>query len=190
MKQITYTDLLSRPKLRTIMKNNKESRLQQQCVYWFRVQYPQYARLLTHPINEGSDHTSQDRRRQAIHKAEGTIAGVPDLLLFVPADYIVPVDEHTTVKAHSYHGLGIEMKTKTGRQSQEQKDFQKMYEAAGYKYVVVRSLDDFKNVVNEYLSFVADAVALDIRETHRALIEAQDKRELAYFKKVIGKKEE
>lgn len=171
-----------------IMRNNKESRLQQQCVYWFRVQYPQYARLLTHPINEGSDHTSQDRRRQAIHKAEGTIAGVPDLLLFVPAQYHITLDGHITIETHTYHGLGIEMKTKTGRQSQEQKDFQKMFDAAGYKYVVVRSLEEFKSIVGEYLSFVVFWRADSICETHQALIDAQNKRELAFFKKVVGKK--
>ena len=172
------------------MKNNKESILQQQCVYWFRVQYPQYAKLLTHPINEGSDHTSQDRRRQAIHKAEGTVAGVPDLLLFVPAQYHTTVDGHAIIiQTHSYHGLGIEMKTKTGRQSQEQKDFQKMFEAAGYKYVIVRTLDEFKSVVNEYLSFVEAWCDSNICDTHQALIKAQDARELAYFKKVVGKKD-
>lgn len=171
------------------MKNNKESILQQQCVYWFRLQYPQYAKLLTHPVNEGSDHTSQDRRRQAIHKAEGTVAGVPDLLLFVPAQYHTTVDGHAIIiQTHSYHGLGIEMKTKTGRQSQEQKDFQKMFEAAGYKYVIVRTLEEFKSVVNEYLSFVEAWCDSNICETHQALIKAQDARELAYFKKVIGKK--
>ena len=62
--------------------NHEESKLQQACVSWFRAQYPQYAMLLVHPINEGSGHTSIDRRRQGIHKAEGAVAGVPDLILF------------------------------------------------------------------------------------------------------------
>lgn len=160
------------------MKNNKESILQQQCVYWFRVQYPQYAKLLTHPINEGSDHTSQDRRRQAIHKAEGTVAGVPDLLLFVPAIMV----------ESCWRGLGIEMKTPTGRQSQEQKDFQKMFEAAGYKYVIVRTLDEFKDCINQYMASVTACCKNKIAKAHEELIKAQDARELAYFKKVIGKK--
>lgn len=67
--------------------NHQESKLQQQCVAWFRAQYPQYAMLLIHPINEGSGHSQTDRRRQGIHKAEGAVAGVPDLILFMPSDY-------------------------------------------------------------------------------------------------------
>lgn len=189
MKQITYADLLSRPKLRTIMKNNKESRLQQDCVYWFRVEYPHFAMLLTHPINEGSDHTSQDRRRQAIHKAEGTVPGVPDLLLFLPAMYVEKESNSpSTIAGNTYYGLGIEMKTPTGRQSQEQKDFQKMFEAAGYKYIIVRTLDDFKEVINDYIEHACSWIKFNVAEVHRKLVKARNERELAYFKKVIGKK--
>ena len=80
MNKTTYADLLGRPKLRNVMKQYEESRLQQQCVSWFRAQYPEYAMLLTHPINEGNRGT---RTQGAIHKAEGTVAGVPDLLFFI-----------------------------------------------------------------------------------------------------------
>jgi hypothetical protein len=160
------------------MKSNKESQLQQQCVYWFRVQYQQYAMLLTHPINEGSDHTSQDRRRQAIHKAEGTVAGVPDLLLFMPAVY----DGTTSF------GLGIEMKTPTGRQSQEQKDYQQMFESAGYRYVVVRTIEEFKQVVNDWIAHVTPERRRLIASAHVELVKARNQRELDYFKKVIAKK--
>ena len=53
--------------------NHEESLLQQACVSWFRAQYPQYAMLLVHPINEGSGHTSMDRRRQGIRNPKGMI---------------------------------------------------------------------------------------------------------------------
>ena len=43
------------------------------------------------------------------------------------------------------------MKTEKGRQSPEQKAWQKKAEAHGYKYVVIRSLDDFIETVNAYL---------------------------------------
>ena len=188
MNKTTYADLLGRPKLRAIMKNNKESRLQQQFVYWFRTQYPEYAMLMTHPINEGSGHSEIDRKRQAIHKAEGTVAGVTDLLLFLPAEYRKPFGHDGMELVFHYHGLGIEWKTPTGRQSQEQKDFQKMFEAAGYKYVVVRTLDEGREVVNDYIAHVLDWIIDRIRNARKELIKAQDARELAYFKKVIGKK--
>ena len=76
---------------------HKESDLQIKCVRWFRYQYPQYAMLLTHPINEGSGHTAKDRLRQGIHKAEGAVAGTADLLFFMPAIF----DDIT------FHGLAI-----------------------------------------------------------------------------------
>ena len=160
------------------MKNNKESRLQQQFVYWFRTQYPHYAMLMTHPINEGSGHSELDRRRQAIHKAEGAVAGVPDLLLFMPAVY----DDQI------YFGLGIEWKTATGRQSQEQKDYQKMFESAGYKYVVVRTLDDGKKVANDWIAHVTADRRRNIASVHVEIIKAQDQREKELFYKIIGKK--
>lgn len=77
--------------------NHEESKLQQECVAWFRTQYPEYAMLLIHPINEGSGHTQMDRRRQGIHKAEGAVAGAPDLLFFLPSYCPVEGDNGQTV---------------------------------------------------------------------------------------------
>lgn len=158
--------------------NNKESILQQQCVYWFKTQYPHYAMLMTHPINEGSERSEKDRRRQVIHKKEGTVAGVPDLLLFMPAVY----------DGIAIFGLGIEMKTPTGSQSQQQKDYQKMFEAAGYRYIVVRTLEKFKQVVNDWIAHVESDRRRNIASAHVELINAQDQREKDFFLKVIGKK--
>ncbi len=78
-----------------------------------------------------------------ILKAEGVVAGVADLILFV---------------AHrGYHALCIEMKTDKGRQRDTQKAWQHDVEAQGYKYIICRSLDDFKKQVIGYLwgAFVA-----------------------------------
>ena len=183
MNQTTYADLLSRPKLRAIMRINKESILQQQCVYWFRAQYPQYAMLMTHPINEGSDHSALDHRRQVIHKKEGTVAGVPDLLLFLPSK-----QTDSDFATRYYHGLGIEMKMPKGSQSQEQKDYEHIFTAAGYYYVVVKSLDAFKNVVNMWIAGVDPARRQLVASAHVELIKEQNQREQEFFKKVIGKK--
>lgn len=176
--------------------NHEESRLQQQCVAWFRAQYPQYAMLLTHPINEGSGHTTTDRRRQGIHKAEGAVAGVPDLILFMPSEFA-----EFTYEADSkgkkipimglikiYHGLGIEMKTKAGRQERSQKDFQKLFEAAGYKYFIVRSFDDFQKVIKEYIGNSPLDRTDSIRTAHAEITKAAEQREREKFYKVIGKK--
>ena len=48
-------------------------------------------------------------------------------------------------------GGSIIMKTKTGKQSDYQKDYQKRVEAEGGKYAVCRSLEDFIAVVDTYL---------------------------------------
>ena len=48
--------------------------------------------------------------------------------------------------------MGIELKTKTGRQSDHQKAYQKEFDSIGAKYVVCRSLEEFIEVVNGYLA--------------------------------------
>lgn len=154
--------------------NHEESRLQQQCVAWFRAQYPQYAMLLTHPINEGYKNT---RVSGAIHKAEGTVAGVSDLLLFLPAVFEMPV-----------MGLGIEFKTEKGTQSQQQKDFQKMFVAAGYEYVVVRSFEEFKSVITDWIAHVIIARKRVVKEIYNEIVKEQEERERKRFYKIIGKK--
>ena len=53
-----------------------------------------------------------------------------------------------------YPFCGIELKIKTGRQSEHQKEYQKEFESIGAKYVVVRSLDEFIKVANDYLKDV------------------------------------
>ena len=110
-----------------------ESNLQIACVRWFRLQYPSIAPLLFSVPNGGR----RDAVTGAIIKAEGAVAGVSDLLLLLPSK--------------NYHGLCIEMKTKTGKQSDAQKVWQKAVEEAGYKYVVVRDRGNFVFEVDLYL---------------------------------------
>ena len=70
-------------------------------------------------------------------KAMGVRAGFPDLIL--------------CVARHGYHGLFVELKTDKGRQTDNQKYYQCVLEEQGYRYVVVRSLEEFINVINDYL---------------------------------------
>ena len=70
-------------------------------------------------------------------KQMGVRAGFPDLILLIPNRF--------------YPFCGIELKAKTGRQSENQKAYQKEFESIGAKYVVVRSLDEFIKVVDNYL---------------------------------------
>lgn len=156
---------------------HEESNLQQECVAWFRSEYPQYAMLLTHVPNEGNG----NRITGSIRKAEDVVPGVPDLLLFMPANF--STDEITQM----YYLLGLEFKTKKGNQSQVQKDFQKIFEAAGYMYVIIRSKEQFKEVINNYIAHVAPVRRQSIASAHVEIVQAKERKEKAHFYKVIGK---
>ena len=115
---------------------HKESAIQRSCVQWFRLQYPELRLLLFAVPNGGG----RSKIEASIMKGEGVVSGVSDLILLVPNE-----------KAHA---LCIEMKTpsKTSRQSDNQKKWATAARDNGYDYAVVRSLDEFRWVVNDYLS--------------------------------------
>lgn len=114
-------------------QGHAEDDLQMQCVRWFRLQYPQLARLLHHSPNGGK----RNVREGARFKQMGTQAGFPDLILLVASQ--------------GYHALLLELKTRTGRQQDSQKEYQQLAEAQGYRYVVIRSLEAFMDEVNTYM---------------------------------------
>lgn len=110
-----------------------ESHLQQICVRWFRLQYPHLALNLFAVPNGGARKIIE----ASIMKAEGTTAGVSDLILLHPSK--------------RYHALCIEMKTEKGRQQPSQKLWQKAVENRGYKYIIVRSLEQFRDEITAYI---------------------------------------
>lgn len=111
----------------------EESKIQQACIRWFRLQYPQLQLLLFAVPNGGN----RDAITGAIMKREGVVRGVADLILLVPCK--------------GYASLCIEMKKPKGKQSESQIMWQKEAERARNKYVVCKSLDDFMSVIGEYL---------------------------------------
>lgn len=70
-------------------------------------------------------------------KRQGVKAGVSDVLLLIPKK--------------GFASLCLEFKTKTGKQSQHQKDFQKQAEMCGSKYVIVRSVKEAIDEMRFYL---------------------------------------
>lgn len=114
---------------------HSESRLQQSCVRWFRLAYPEYSWCLISVPNGVATSATQGR----ILKAEGMVAGASDLLLLVPR--------------HGFGCLCLEFKTKDGRQSDSQKIWQRETEKVGNKYVIIRSFDQFRAVTEEYLGY-------------------------------------
>ena len=91
--------------------------------------------MLFHIPNEGNRDSKTDG---AYRKALGLVSGVSDLILLIPRG--------------KFHALCIEMKTDVGRQSPAQVEWQSKVEAQGFRYEVVRSLEEFKRLINEYLS--------------------------------------
>lgn len=124
--------ILATQKYRTRPKD-EEHRIQCQCVRWFFLQYPKLRGRLFAVPNGGK----RDVTTAAKLKAEGVVAGVADLILLV--------------RNSKYGALLIEMKTSSGRQSESQKQWQKIV-GGDYKYVVCRSVEDFINKVNSYLN--------------------------------------
>lgn len=162
--------------------HHKESDLQIRCVRWFRIQYPAFARLLEHPKNEGNG----DRVQGAIAKAEGVQAGVADLILHVPSVsnfWKGEIQEEPV----TYHSLAIEMKTKTGSQSPEQKLFQRYFEAAGGQYVIIRTFENFMAVVNSYMSDVPYAVSEAIKSVHQEIERETTEAARAELQRIINK---
>ena len=117
------------------MGRHNESRLQTACVTWFRMQYRNLAKLLFAVPNGGG----RSKVEAGIMQGEGVTSGVSDLILLVARG--------------GYNGLCIEMKTeaRSSKQSDNQKAWQELVEAQGYKYVVCRSLDQFMSEINNYL---------------------------------------
>jgi len=113
-----------------------EDKLQINCRYWFDCQYPQYALLLHHSPNEGK--LMQHDRDGAKRKAMGMRAGFPDFIFLKPN------------KQYAY--LAIELKSEKGRQTDHQKDYQQAVECSGGKYVIIRSIEQFIDTINDYLN--------------------------------------
>lgn len=110
-----------------------ESQIQHDCLTWFRLQYPKLALLMFAVPNGGR----RDAKSGARMKYEGVVKGVADLILLIPKK--------------GYASLCIEMKTLRGKQSDNQKEWQREAEKYRNRYVVCHSLQEFMNEVNSYL---------------------------------------
>jgi len=105
----------------------QEADLQASIVNYVRTNYPQV--LLFSIPNEAT------YRRRGYFKKLGMLSGVSDLILV----FLNGI-------------LFIECKAPKGRQSTEQINFQKRVEALGFKYFIVKDLDESKNIINNELN--------------------------------------
>lgn len=111
----------------------RESELQTASVRWFRLAYPRLAGVFFAVPNGGSRNAREARNM----KAQGTMAGVSDLILLKSSG--------------GYGALCIEMKAGKNGQTEYQRMFEQSATEAGNKYVVCRSFDEFRNVIENYL---------------------------------------
>lgn len=133
---MTFEELLNEEKRKKARKipSDDEHRIQCACVRWFRLEYPKLKDILFAVPNAAR----RSARNGAYMKDEGMLPGVADLILLKSNRF--------------YGGLAIEMKKPGEYQRPAQKEWQKECEAAGNKYVVCRSLDEFMKVITEYIN--------------------------------------
>lgn len=103
-----------------------EDQLQAQIFQWHWNNRPQERRLLFHVNNK-----ARNKIEGAKFKAMGVVSGVSDLIYLKPGG--IPIF--------------IELKTETGTQSPDQKQWELQVRASGYHYVIVRSLEEFQKIL-------------------------------------------
>ena len=112
----------------------EESRIQIECVRWWKYAFPLYKSCLFAIPNEGK-RTPQAGKRD---KDLGVLSGVSDLFLMLARK--------------GYYGLFLECKAPKGSLSENQKDFGLRAVNNNYSYHVFRSFDQFKLIVENYMS--------------------------------------
>jgi hypothetical protein len=105
-----------------------ESQLQQTCFMWFHNEaYKDQRGRLYHNYNN-----PPNAIQGAMLKGLGLTKGVADLTYLLPDGKM----------------LFIEMKTEIGIQSKEQIAWQELVESLGFEYVICRSFEQFKELIN------------------------------------------
>jgi len=111
---------------------HNEHNLQVSCVNWFRYAYP---KAIIYAIPNGA---KRDKVSGALYKAEGMLAGIPDLC--------VPIQKG------GYGALYLEMKDDSrGRLSDNQKEIIPKLQSLGNKVEVIRTFEEFCDCVNKYM---------------------------------------
>jgi len=128
-----------------------ESDIQKACVRLIRTHFKKYSPFLL-KVGNGGKRTKIAAIRSL---AEGELPGAADLFLAYPSPYIKKLMDSGSwimLRDKGFCGLWIEMKSKAGVQSEKQKEFQMNMESVGYKYVIVRSIDEFLHEMTVYLN--------------------------------------
>ena len=100
---------------------------------WMEKQHPPLE-LMHHIPNGGK----RSKAEAAIFKAMGVKSGVPDIFLPEPRG--------------AYHGLYIELKSRSGKPSQDQTDMLERLQSAGYLACICDSFEKAIKIIGKYLS--------------------------------------
>jgi hypothetical protein len=103
-----------------------ENKLQQEIIMYYRNNFCLKHHEPRHAIFSVPN-DSKDAKEQMRKIATGLMSGVSDVIILRPNEAVF-----------------CEVKTDVGVQSEKQKDFQILVEALGFRYILVRSLEDFK----------------------------------------------
>ena len=114
--------------------DNEEARIQTEFFRQVPFFFPRLPDKLLFAVPNGG---SRHKIEAANMKRQGVKAGVADVILQIPKK--------------GFASLCLEFKTKTGRQSKEQREYQRQVEMAGSKYVVVRSVEEAIGEMRMYL---------------------------------------
>lgn len=109
-----------------------ESKLQQEIFNWYQNNYClkfHEPRGMIFSIPNGGTRN----KLEAINmKATGLLAGASDLIVITPNGKLI----------------FVELKTDTGKQSDKQIDFENRVKKLGFEYYLIRSIDEFKIIIN------------------------------------------
>ena len=101
-----------------------EVKIQSQIFQWHWNNYPDERGLLCYNLNNSANKIDGNR-----NKALGLIKGRADMVYYYNGSAIM-----------------IELKNAKGKQSKDQIEWQKLLESQGFKYVVIRSLEEFREL--------------------------------------------
>lgn len=123
-----------------------ESQIAKSFVDFIKKKYPLLVLDLIKIDNENKCSPAEGARK----KAEGKRKGACDYF-FARMTYENVFDEKKELKTNVYGGLWIELKTKKGRLTKEQKEFAQKVIEHGYKYALCRSIDDVIVAFEDYI---------------------------------------
>lgn len=123
-------------------RKSDEAKLQSDAFIWLWNAHPETRTLFFAILNENERSTYESKKQQEIsgmrRKMRGVVSGVADSIGLIPRG--------------TYHGICAEAKTKVGTQSENQQLWQQKVEAEGFFYFIYRTLDEFKEKMEWYLT--------------------------------------